>query len=87
MPTPLKADFPVVDLALARRLERTEGLANAEFVDAHASAFPETGAQWIEVAGALAMFDGVESPCTQTFSLGMFDPHYRRTSGENRGVF
>jgi hypothetical protein len=48
MPTTLNADYPVVDLALARRLERTEGLANAEFVDAHASAFPETGAQWIE---------------------------------------
>ena len=74
MPTTLNADFPVVDVALARRLERAEGLANAEFVDAHALAFSEIGAQWIKVAGALAMFDGVESPCTQTFGLGMFDP-------------
>lgn len=70
----LNSDFPVVDMALARRLERVEGLANADFVDAHARAFPEIGAQWIEVAGALAMFDGVDSPCTQTFGLGMFDP-------------
>jgi GNAT superfamily N-acetyltransferase len=74
MPTTLNADYPVVDLALARRLERAEGLANAEFVDAHARAFPETGAQWIEVAGVLAMFDGVDSPCTQAFGLGIFDP-------------
>jgi hypothetical protein len=74
MTTTLSADYPVVDMVLARRLERTEGLANAEFVDARALAFPSIGAQWIEVAGALAMFDGVDSPCTQTFGLGMFDP-------------
>jgi GNAT superfamily N-acetyltransferase len=30
------------------------------------------GAQWIEVAGAYAMFDGPTSPCTQTFGLGLF---------------
>jgi Acetyltransferase (GNAT) family len=70
----VKEQFPVVDMALARRLERAEGVANSEFVDAHAGAFPNVGAKWIEVAGALAMFDGVESPCTQTFGLGMFDP-------------
>jgi hypothetical protein len=74
MPATLNADYPVVDSALAQRLERAEGLANADFVDAHARAFPEIGAQWIEVGGALAMFDGVDSPCTQTFGLGMFDP-------------
>jgi hypothetical protein len=61
------------DLALARRLERTEGRSNAEFVEARARAFPESGAQWIEVAGAYAMFDGVSSPCTQTFGLGLFE--------------
>jgi hypothetical protein len=69
----LSAQFPVVDAALALRLERAEGLANADFVDARARAFPQIGAQWIEVAGAMAMFDGAESPCTQTFGLGMFD--------------
>ena len=26
------------------------------------------------MAGAYAMFDGVGSPCTQTFGLGLFDP-------------
>ena len=61
------------DLELARRLERAEGRANAEFVEARAKLFPESGACWIERAGALAMFDGVQSPLTQTFGLGLFD--------------
>jgi hypothetical protein len=64
----------LVDQVLARRLERAEGRANADFVEARAKAFPNSGACWIEVAGALAMFDGVGSPCTQTFGLGLFDP-------------
>jgi hypothetical protein len=38
------------DLALARRLERAEGRANAEFVDARRPVFPERAARWIEVA-------------------------------------
>jgi GNAT superfamily N-acetyltransferase len=60
------------DLSLARRLERAEATANARFVEAHARLVPGSGAQWIEVAGAYAMFDGVSSPCTQTFGLGLF---------------
>jgi len=64
---------PFSDLALSRRLERAEGRSNADFVEARAKLFPESGAEWIEVAGAYAMFDGIGSPCTQTFGLGMFD--------------
>jgi hypothetical protein len=64
--------FPFVDLALSRRLERTEGRGNAGFVEARALVFPESGAEWIEVAGTYAMFDGVASPLTQTFGLGLF---------------
>lgn len=66
--------FPFSDLTLARRLEKTEARSNAEFVEARAKAFPQSGAQWIEVAGALAMFDGATSPVTQTFGLGLFQP-------------
>ena len=66
--------FPFADLALSRRLERAEGTGNAQFVEARARAFPERGACWIEVAGALAMYDGVTSPCTQSFGLGLFEP-------------
>jgi hypothetical protein len=67
-----EARAPFADLALARRLERAEGRSNAEFVEARARVFPDSGACWIEVAGAYALFDGISSPCTQTFGLGLF---------------
>lgn len=66
--------IPFSDLALSRRLERAEGRSNADFVETRAKHFPDSGAQWIEVAGAYAMFDGLGSPLTQTFGLGVFDP-------------
>ena len=64
--------YPLSDLALAQRLERAEGTANRLFVDARAGLFPDRGACWIEAGGAYAMFDGVQSPLTQTFGLGLF---------------
>ena len=60
------------DKALAQKLERTEARANADFVESRALLFPASGAEWIEVAGVYAMFDGIESPSTQTFGLGVF---------------
>jgi hypothetical protein len=65
--------YPFVDLALSRRLERAEARSNRDFVEARAALQPQSGACWIEVAGAYAMYDGVASPCTQTFGLGVFD--------------
>jgi len=62
-----------MDRALARRVERCEGAINASFVETHARVAPDFGARWIEVAGAYAMYDGPESPMTQTFGLGVFD--------------
>jgi hypothetical protein len=67
------AAVPFADLALARRLERAEATSSTCFVEARARLFPSSGACWIEVAGAYAMFDGVGSPITQTFGLGMFE--------------
>ena len=64
--------FIFSDLDLARRLERAEGQTNREFVETRARLFPESGAEWIEVAGASAMYDGAASQMTQTFGLGMF---------------
>ena len=66
--------YPFADLSLARRLEDTEAHGNVLFVEARARAFPDSGAKWIEVAGAHAMFDGPTSPVSQTFGLGMFHP-------------
>jgi hypothetical protein len=68
------ADHPLVDLALSRRLERAEGMANRRMVEARARISPASGAAWMESGGAMAMFDGPESPLTQTFGLGMFEP-------------
>ncbi|MEZ4457000.1 MAG: GNAT family N-acetyltransferase [Gemmatimonadales bacterium] len=63
------------DLALAQRLERAEAAGNVSFVEARARLQPAVGAGWIEVADAFAMFDGADSPVTQTFGLGVFaDP-------------
>ena len=62
----------LTDLALAQRLERAEGAAGASFVEAQAQAAPKSGARWIEVAGAYALFCGPKSPVTQTFGLGLF---------------
>ncbi len=66
--------YPLVDLALARRLERTEARANVEAVESRAAMQPESGATWTEVGGTFAMFDLKDSPLTQTFGLGMFQP-------------
>ena len=61
------------DLSLSQKLERTEARANADFVKTRARLDPVSGAAWTEVGGAYAMFDGVESPLTQTFGLGVFE--------------
>ena len=65
--------FIFSDLNLSRRLERAEARGNAEFVEARAALEPGSGACWTEVAGCYAMFDGVGSPVTQTFGLGLFE--------------
>ncbi len=61
------------DLALSRRLERAEGHACARFAEARRRLFPDSGSEWMEYAGAYAVFDGVASPTTQSFGLGIFD--------------
>ncbi|MBK9317332.1 MAG: GNAT family N-acetyltransferase [Acidobacteria bacterium] len=66
--------FLFSDLSLSRRLERTEGLSSVAYIEARAQTSPETGAQWFEVAGTLCMFDGKDSPLTQSFGLGIFEP-------------
>ncbi len=67
-------NWPFVDLALARRLERCEAHANARSVEARARFQPEVGAAWIDVAGAFGLFDGVDSMATQSFGVGCFEP-------------
>ncbi len=59
-----------VDAALARRLERAEGLVGSSFVEARRS----PSSEWRELGGAIANCDGADSPMTQTFALGLCDP-------------
>jgi hypothetical protein len=59
------------DRSLSKRIEHAEALVNVEIVESHARLWPESGATWINVAGTYALFDGVQSPCTQTFGLGI----------------
>jgi hypothetical protein len=61
------------ELSLSKRLERAEGYACVQFAEARRRLFPESRAEWIEQAGAYAVFDGIESPVTQTFGLGLFE--------------
>jgi GNAT superfamily N-acetyltransferase len=61
------------DLGLSRRLERAEGRACVQFAEARRRIFPDSGAEWMECAGAFAVFDGIDSPVTQTFGLGIFE--------------
>lgn len=56
------------------RCERGEALANAAMVAARARLDADIGARHIVVAGAHVLFDGVGSPLTQTFGIGMFEP-------------
>jgi hypothetical protein len=74
--TPVQKEerYPFADIELARRLERTEAQGNINFIDARAQDIPDQGARWITVAGTYGMFDGVGSPLTQTFGLGVAEP-------------
>ncbi|MGE0450950.1 MAG: GNAT family N-acetyltransferase [Vicinamibacterales bacterium] len=66
--------YPLVDVGLSRRLERAEAHANTRFVESRSRLAPAVRATWTVVDGAYAMFDGVGSPLTQTFCLGIFGP-------------
>lgn len=60
------------DKKFSQKIERANARSNADFVEAHAKLFPTSGAEWMEIAGVYAMFDGVGFPTTQTFGLGLF---------------
>ncbi len=65
--------MPFIDLALSRRLERVEGEACRSFAEARSRLDPASGATSKEVAGTYAVYDGISSPITQTFGLGLFE--------------
>lgn len=63
-----------VDRTLSARVERCEGAVCASFVEVSAREAPALGAAWIEVDGTAAMYDGADSPMTQSFGLGLAAP-------------
>jgi hypothetical protein len=63
-----------MDQALSRRLERAEGLVGTTFSETNQRIAPERGSVWRDFAGTYAIFDGPDSPMTQTFGLGLFTP-------------
>jgi hypothetical protein len=65
---------PFADLALARRLERTEARASVICAEALARLRVESGAAFEEIAGGYAVFTGVNSPLTQAMGLGLSGP-------------
>lgn len=62
-----------MDLALARRLEATEGAICKSYVEPRRRV-SGVNAEFIERDGTIAMFDGVDSPLSQTFGLGVYAP-------------
>jgi GNAT superfamily N-acetyltransferase len=62
------------DLDLSQRLERAEGVSARLFVEARREVSPERESEWIQAGGVCACFDGPDSPVTQTFGLGLFEP-------------
>lgn len=66
--------YPLTDTVLAQRLELAEANAGAAYVDARRRLEPEVGATHERISGVVALFDGRDSPLTQTFGLGLFDP-------------
>jgi len=61
------------DLHLAKRLEAAEAYGCAQFADARKKLDLASPSAWMICAGATVVFDGVDSPITQTFGLGLFD--------------
>ncbi|HUQ01937.1 MAG TPA: GNAT family N-acetyltransferase [Kofleriaceae bacterium] len=62
-----------MDMELSRRLERTEGMIGTTY-SAPRNSVAEVGACTRDFEGTMAVFDGAESPLTQTFGLGMQRP-------------
>jgi GNAT superfamily N-acetyltransferase len=63
-----------MDLALSKRLERVEGAIGTSFTAVRQELAPEVGATWRDFDGTYAIFDGADSPMTQSFGLGVLGP-------------
>ncbi len=76
-----------VDRDCARAFERVEAHSSIRFAEARKRVHPEVGAEWIEVNGTTAIFDGVDSPITQTFGFGFEEAKLSETLDEIEAFF
>ena len=63
-----------MDLALARRLESTEGAVGLGHVKTRQRIDPQSDVAWHNFGGTYTFFDGSSSVLTQSFGLGVFSP-------------
>jgi len=75
------------NIATSRRLEGAEGFACAQHAEARHRVYPGSGAEWMQCGGAYAAFNGVDSPITQTFGLGIFEDLTSATLDEIEAFF
>jgi len=65
--------LPFADVSLANRLEAAEGHSCRQYAESRRKVSPDCHSEWMECAGANVVFDGIDSPITQTFGLGLFE--------------
>jgi len=75
----------IVDGGLARRIEETTAKSNAHMVEARRRLSPHVNAEWRQFGSLFAVYDGLDSPLTQTFGLGVDDGDlaYQLTEAES----
>ncbi len=76
-----------MDQALARRLECAEGVVGISFAETNQRLAPERASAWRDFAGTYAIFDGPDSPMTQTFGLGLVAPVTHEALAEIEAFF
>lgn len=62
------------DRSLSQKLEHTEGRTSTDFAQTRVRLDPTSTSAWRTIGGAHLIYDGIESPLTQTFGLGLFTP-------------
>jgi len=79
--------YPDVNRALAARLERAEARACVSYLETERRLDDQSSVAWKCVAGVDALFDGVPSPLTQSFGLGLSEPVKREDLEELEAFF
>jgi ribosomal protein S18 acetylase RimI-like enzyme len=63
-----------IDATVSRRLELNEMLAPLDYVKSVQQVHPEKSAEYVEIAGGLALYAGEPSPLNQAVGMGLHGP-------------